>query len=329
MLVPEEIKHKISSIKSEDEFNALALELFKIQVKHNPIYRSFIESLPQKHRKPTSFLEIPFLPIDFFKSKRIIIKGNEAEIIFESSGSTGANTSKHYVADKGWYIDNSIRNFEFFYGDLSNYCVLALLPSYLERSGSSLVLMAEEMIKRSKHEKSGFYLDDFKALKNNLISLKKGATKTLLLGVSFALIDFAKEQAIHFPDLIVMETGGMKGRAREMIREELHAHLKEGFGVSTIHSEYGMTELLSQSYSKKDGIFATPPWMKFLIRDSNDPFTLLDEDQTGGLNIIDLANFQSCPFIATQDLARKTIRGTEILGRFDNSDIRGCNLLVI
>lgn len=325
----DEIKKEIINIKSEQNFNQLALAIFQIHRTKNPIYKQFVDSLPIRFRKPENYKSIPFLPIEFFKSNRIIIDGCEPEIIFESSGTSGQERSKHYVSDRSWYIENSLRNFKHFYGDLNDYCVLALLPSYLEREGSSLVLMAEKMIEKSGHPLSGFYLDDFALLEQHLLKLKDEGQKTILIGVSFALLEFSEMKSLKFPELIVMETGGMKGRRKEMIREELHHELKKGFGVECIHSEYGMTELLSQGYSKGKGVFQSPPWMKFLIRDSNDPLTLLDYNQTGGINVIDLANIYSCPFIATQDLGRQSKLGTEILGRFDNSDIRGCNLLVI
>ena len=222
-----------------------------------------------------------------------------------------------------------MRIFKSFYGDVKDYCILALLPSYLEREGSSLVLMAKELIEESKHSMSGFYLADLGQLNQHLLTLKSQKQKTILLGVSFALLDFAEKFTIDFPELIVMETGGMKGQRKELIREELHQILKSAFGVSSIHSEYGMTELFSQAYSTKDGQFKTPPWMKIIIRDSNDPFALLKENEVGGMNILDLANIYSCPFIATQDLGKISEQGLEILGRFDNSDIRGCNLLAV
>lgn len=324
----DDIKKSILSIDNEERFNLVALSLFKLHVKSNPVYREFIHSLPKTYHHPASYLEIPCLPISFFKSKKIILEGFEPNLFFSSSGTTGSTTSKHYVSDLNWYLENSLRIFDSFYGNVENYCVLALLPSYLEREGSSLIEMANDLINRSKHTKSGFYLDDLSSLHEELETLKEQGQKTILLGVSFALLEFIEKYSIDFPELIVMETGGMKGRRKELIREELHSELKKGFKVDSIHSEYGMTELFSQAYSKKEGIFHSPPWMKLLIRDSNDPFSYLGENEVGGINIIDLANIYSCPFIATQDLGKTTHNGTEILGRFDNSDIRGCNLLV-
>lgn len=329
MLALEELKKEIFSIDNESEFNKVALKLFRLHLSENEIYRDFVLGLPVQYQTPSKYQEIPFLPISFFKNKKIILKDMETKVIFSSSGTTGSTTSSHYVVDPEWYLQNSLQIFSQFYGNIEDYCILALLPSYLERDGSSLILMVNELIKVSKNESSGFYLDNFTALHQQLQRLKESKTKTILLGVSFALLDFIEGHAFDFPDLIVMETGGMKGRRKEMIREELHAILKKAFNVDQIHSEYGMTELFSQAYAMKDGFFQTPSWMKIVLRDSNDPFSYVGENEVGGINIIDLANFHSCPFIATQDLGKKSSLGIEILGRFDNSDIRGCNLLHI
>jgi len=237
--------------------------------------------------------------------------------------------SKHLVTDVSWYEESFRRAFGLFYGDIKSYCVLALLPSYLEREGSSLIYMAEDLVKSSENPDSGFYLYNHEELFQQLKKHQQAGKPTLLIGVTFALLDFIEHYQLDFPELIVMETGGMKGRRKEMIREELHQTLCKGFGVKSIHSEYGMTELLSQAYSKGDGIFNCPPWMKIITRDTNDPMTELAVNQTGGINIIDLANINSCSFIATQDLGRTYGDGSfEVLGRFDNSDIRGCNLLI-
>jgi hypothetical protein len=328
MSISEELKKHILSINNEEKFNSVALTLFDLHASENPIYSRFIQGLPESFRRPTKYMEIPFLPISFFKNMQILLNGLESKQVFQSSGTTGSITSKHYVSDPNWYIENSLTIFSQFYGDIKDYCILALLPSYLERTGSSLIAMANELINRSNHRLSGFYLNNLNDLYDHLVELKNAGQKTILLGVSFALLDFCESYHLDFPDLIVMETGGMKGRRKELIREDLHKILKDSFSVKQIHSEYGMTELLSQAYSKQDGIFKTPPWMKVLIRDSNDPFVYLPENSVGGINIIDLANFASCPFIATQDLGKKHTRGFEILGRFDNSDIRGCNLLI-
>lgn len=323
-----EIKKDIFSIHDEESFDRIALSLFNLHKKNNPIYREFVLSLPHSFHQPTSYHEIPFLPISFFKNKRIILEGQKEDIIFSSSGTTSSKTSKHYVSDLNWYIENSMKIFQEFYGNIEDYCILALLPSYLEREGSSLIEMANELIIKSKNSDSGFYLDDLNGLRKRLLNQKKAGQKTILLGVSFALLDFIEEDKIDFPELIVMETGGMKGRRKELVRKELHEILKEGYEVDLIHSEYGMTELFSQAYSKGNGLFKTPPWMKILIRDSNDPFSYLNEKEVGGMNIIDLSNIYSCPFIATQDLGKSINDEIEILGRFDNSDIRGCNLML-
>lgn len=324
----DKIKKSILSIDDEEKFNSFALALFKLHLTSNPVYKEFIQSLPPSFHTPASYLEIPCLPISFFKNKKIFLEGITPDLFFTSSGTTGATPSKHYVSDLDWYLKNSLQIFERFYGNVEDYCILALLPSYLERDGSSLIAMTNDLIKRSKHVKSGFYLNDLSALHQELVELNKKGQKTILLGVSFALLEFIEKYSVHFPELIVMETGGMKGKREELIREDLHTKLKKGFAVPFIHSEYGMTELFSQAYAAKDGVFHTPPWMKLLIRDSNDPFSYLEENKVGGINCIDLANMYSCPFIATQDLGKITKTGIEILGRFDNSDIRGCNLMV-
>ncbi len=329
MLNFDTLKKRIFSIDNEDSFSSVALDLFELHKKHNSVYREFIFSLPKAFQKPDYYKQIPCLPIELFKSRKILLDDQETLIAFKSSGTTGSIQSVHHVSDPKWYIENSKRIFSSFYGDINNHCIIALLPSYLERDGSSLVLMANELIEESKHSMSGFYLADLEQLYQHLLTLKSQKQKTILLGVSFALLDFAEKFKIDFPELIVMETGGMKGQRKELIREELHQILKNAFGVASIHSEYGMTELFSQAYSTSMGQFQTPPWMKIIIRDSNDPFALLKENEVGGMNIIDLANIYSCPFIATQDLGKTSELGFEILGRFDNSDIRGCNLLAL
>ncbi|MGB7393621.1 MAG: acyl transferase, partial [Pricia sp.] len=256
--------------------------------------------------------------------------GMQSEVVFTSSGTTGSLTSRHYVKDIGVYEKSFRKAFFHFYGSISEYCVLALLPSYLEREGSSLIYMVDDLIQKSGHPESGFYLNDLKGLKNQLVQLEASGTKTLLIGVSFALLDLAETYPLKLQNTIIMETGGMKGRRRELIRDELHHILKSAFGVDRIHSEYGMTELLSQAYSKGNGHFETPPWMKILIRDTEDPLTYQPIGKTGGINVIDLANRNSCAFIATQDLGKMHPNGSfEILGRFDHSDVRGCNLMVM
>ena len=324
------LAERIFNISTQKDFNEITLEVFSYQFQHNPVYREFCQLLKRNPRNVSTVEEIPFLPIEFFKKKKVISSEKTPEIIFTSSGTTGSATSKHYVTDLNVYEKSFLKAFEIFYGNPEEIVILALLPSYLERQGSSLIYMADSLIKRSKHPESGFYLDNLEALQHRLKELDKSGKKILLLGVSFALLDLVETYEFDLKNTTIMETGGMKGRRKEMIREELHQILAKGFGVSKIHSEYGMTELLSQSYSKGNGVFETPPWMKILIRDPEDALNYLPERKTGGINVIDLANFNSCSFIATQDLARK-INGdfTEILGRFDNSDIRGCNLLIL
>lgn len=318
----------IFNIKTNADFEKTAFEAFYYQLKHNAVYKQYVDLFKLDVNNLQHSSQIPCLPIQFFKTHRVCCTEND-EIIFTSSGTTGSNTSKHYVSNLSLYIDSFKKGFNHFYGDVKNYCIIALLPSYLERTGSSLVLMAEHLIKDSKHPKSNFYLNNLDELVIVLNELKQQKQKTILLGVSYALLDLAEKGIELSEDIIVMETGGMKGKRREMIKEELHSTLSNSFKINKIHSEYGMTELLSQAYSKGDGIYETPPWMQINVRDVNDPFTILTNQKTGGINIIDLANWYSCPFIATQDLGKKiNEKQFEILGRFDNSDVRGCNLLV-
>jgi len=321
---------KIFDINTPEEFNETSLAIFKYQYTNNKVYQEFCNYLNKNPSNVANLESIPFLPIEFFKSKKILSSKNSPEITFTSSGTTGNATSKHFVTDLKVYEKSYLKAFNTFYGDISNYCILALLPSYLERKGSSLIYMADDLIKKSQHPESGFYLNELEILTKKLKVLDQKNTKIILIGVSFALLDIAENYNLNLKNIVVMETGGMKGKRKEMIREELHAILKEGFGVSKIHSEYGMTELLSQAYSNGDGIFKTPPWMDILIRDTEDALSYQPNGKSGGVNVIDLANINSCSFIATQDLGKKFNNNTfEILGRFDNSDIRGCNLLVL
>lgn len=316
--------------RAENDFEALALNIFRYQAVHCTPYNRFLSLLDKNPDSISSLQEIPFLPIEFFKSERIIANGLAEEMIFTSSGTTGDQTSQHYVADLSLYHQSFRRAFESSYGSVEEWAILALLPSYLERKGSSLVYMCDHLIKSSRSELSGFFLHDFQALKTKLESAKNLRQKTMLIGVTFALLDFAESHPFSFPDLVVMETGGMKGRRQELTRVEVHGILKSAFGVSAIHSEYGMTELLSQAYSAGNGIFNCPPWMRVLIRDTEDPFSYVKTGQSGGLNVIDLANVNSCSFLATQDLGRQFIDGSlEVLGRFDHSDVRGCNLMAL
>ncbi|TJY37967.1 LuxE/PaaK family acyltransferase [Pontimicrobium aquaticum] len=323
-------KNDIFSINSQNQFEQLALAIFKHQFENNTVYRSFCDLLYKHPSDIYCVNDIPFLPIQFFKSHKVVSSQAKAKEIFTSSGTTGQTTSKHFVTDITLYQESFRKGFKHFYGNIEDYVVLALLPSYLERDGSSLIYMVNNMVTHSKQPESGFYLNDLKALKNTLLDLESRNKKTLLIGVSFALLDFVEKHQLKLNNTIIMETGGMKGKRKELIRTELHDILKQGFGVNTIHSEYGMTELLSQAYSKGDSLFKTPPWMRILTRDTEDALTIQDYGKTGGINIIDLANINSCAFIATQDLGKVYEDGSfEVLGRFDNSDIRGCNLMVI
>lgn len=321
---------QLFSIQDSNEFDSLAMEIFRFQYNANAVYREYCNHLGKNPSNVTQTLEIPFLPIEFFKSKTVTSTSKKPEVVFESSGTTQNTTSKHYVADLSLYERSFLEAFTLFYGPVEELCILALLPSYLERSGSSLVYMVNELVSRSQHPNSGFYLYNLQDLHQKLKLQEASGSKTLLIGVSFALLDLAEQFPIPLKHTTIMETGGMKGRRKELIRTELHNILKDAFGVPTIHSEYGMTELLSQAYSHGNGIFKTPPWMKVLTRDTEDPLSLQSHGKTGGINVIDLANIHSCSFIATQDLGKTYVNGSfEILGRFDNSDIRGCNLLAL
>ncbi len=322
-------KQQVFSINNERQFIDTALQIFRRQAENCLVYRKFLDGLKINPTNIHSIQDIPFLPIEFFKSHKVLSTTDSVEITFTSSGTTGIITSSHYISDVSWYTESFRKAFTLFYGDIKNYTVLALLPSYLEREGSSLIYMAEDMIKQSGKPGSGFFLYNHEELYQLLKKQEEAQKPTILIGVTFALLDFIEQYTLNSPELIVMETGGMKGRRKEMIREELHHKLCKGFGVEAIHSEYGMTELLSQAYSKGNGIFNCPPWMKIITRDTNDPMTTLNNDKAGGINVIDLANFNSCSFIATQDLGKVYADNSfEVLGRFDNSDIRGCNLLV-
>lgn len=322
--------NSLFNIKNESDFVELTLQVFKHQFENNKVYRSFCDLLFVHPSNVSCIEEIPFLPIQFFKSHEVLTSKDTIQQTFTSSGTTGSITSKHHITDLEVYEQSFRKGFEQFYGNIQDYVVLALLPSYLERDGSSLVYMVNDMISKSDHEESGFYLNNLDELKKTLIKVDETNKKALLIGVSFALLDLVERYQFNLKNTIVMETGGMKGRRKEIIRKELHTVLKKGFGVTTIHSEYGMTELLSQAYSKGNGIFDCPPWMKVLTRDTEDALTIQKNGKTGGLNIIDLANINSCSFIATQDLGRVLPNNSfEVIGRFDNSDIRGCNLMVI
>jgi len=322
----------VNSLNSlnEELFNELAILVFQYQYEHNLIYQKYVRSLNVNPDTIIHYTQIPFLPIEFFKSQTIICDEVSSDAIcFSSSGTTGQITSKHYVNDISIYETSFEKGFELFYGHPSNYCILALLPNYLERQGSSLVYMFDKLIQQSKHKQSGFYLNNLTDLVNTVNVLKQQQQKTILLGVTYALLDLADMNVELSDDFVVMETGGMKGKRKEMLKEELHVHFNDKFKVTSIHSEYGMTELLSQGYSKKEGVFECVPWMKILVRDMNDPFAYKPQNKTGGINVIDLANIDSCSFIETKDLGRMlSPKSFEILGRFDNSDLRGCNLMI-
>lgn len=318
------------SIQSENDFNKLSLEIFRLQAENNPLYKDFLRLMHCKVEEIKHWKHIPCLPVSFFKSHSVKTGNWKEELIFKSSGTTGSNTSHHFVKEAARYTDTFLKNFQHFYGDAQDWCFVALLPSYVAQGNSSLVYMAEGLIQTSKYEESGFYAEDYTLLREVLTKLKADKVPVILLGVTYALLDFAEQFPMDFPELIVMETGGMKGRRKEMVREELHAILCNGFGVGKIHSEYGMTELLSQAYSKGDGIYQTPPWMKIHLRDTNDPLSEASPGQTGGINIIDLANADTSAFIAVQDLGKVGEEGSfQVLGRFDNSDLRGCSLLLL
>ncbi len=318
------------NIKSQTDFEDATMKIFNFQFENNPVYRSFCDLLYKHPSDISSIEDIPFLPIQFFKTHSILSSKEFVKKTFTSSGTTGSMTSKHHISDLSIYETSFTRGFESIYGPIEDYVIIALLPSYLEREGSSLIYMVDTMIKQSRHPESGFYLNNLSELKNQLITLNDKGKKTLLIGVSFALLDLVETHIFNLDNTIVMETGGMKGRRKELIREELHAILKAGFGVEHIHSEYGMTELLSQAYSKGNGVFNCPNWMKTLTRDPEDALTIQNIGKSGGINVIDLANINSCSFIATQDLGRIHNDGSfEIIGRFDASDIRGCNLMVL
>lgn len=322
-------RNRIFKIVSTEEFEQLTLEIFQYQSENNTVYKQFLAFLKFDTTSVKKITDIPFLPIDFFKQFEVITGKSESKEIFLSSGTTGSVQSKHFITDLSVYEESYIKSFELFYGPIKDYTMLALLPSYQEREGSSLIYMADDLIKKSNNLDSGFYLDDLDKLAKKLKDLNAKGSKILLIGVTYALLDLIEKHQFNLQNAIVMETGGMKGKRREMVREELHEKLCKGFGITSIHSEYGMTELLSQAYSKRNGIFETPPWMKILIRDTEDAFTYLPKFKSGGINVIDLANCNSCSFIATQDLGKLHSDNTfEVLGRFDHSDIRGCNLLI-
>ncbi len=320
----------IFTIQNQKQFEKIALKTFRYQYENNLVYQDFCNHLKTEVHKVKTLQHIPFLPIQFFKSRNVLSNTNPIEATFTSSGTTGVITSKHLVTNLVLYEKSYTNAFSQFYGNIEDFAVLALLPSYLEREGSSLIYMVNDLIKRTNNPDSGFYLHNYSDLIDKLTTLDDKEQNVLLIGVTFALLDLIENHQFSLKNTIVMETGGMKGKRKEMIREELHKKLCQGFGVSDIHSEYGMTELLSQAYSLGKGIFELPNWMQILVRDTEDALTYVENGKTGGINVIDLANINSCSFIATQDLGKKYDNNSfEVLGRFDNSDIRGCNLMVL
>lgn len=324
------LQKRVFNLKGQTDFLESALEIFNYQYSNNLLYHDFVKSLGKDPSKILTPFEIPFLPVEFFRNHKITTGDLQVEKIFESSGTTGVSPGRHFVNDLSLYEESFLKTFRLFYGEPEEYLIAALLPSYLERESSSLVYMADKLIKMSRNPDSGFYKNNTSDLILTLNRAKGVNKKILLLGVSFALLDLAVNESPDLPGVIVMETGGMKGRRKELTRTELHGILKEKLNIISVHSEYGMTELLSQAYSKGDGIFYCPPWMKVIIRDPQDPLTIFTEaNKTGGINIIDLANINSCSFIATGDLGKvHEDGGFEVMGRFDNSDIRGCNLMM-
>ena len=321
---------QIFTLHTKTEYERLALDIYAYQFEHNAVYRFFCQQLKGPGFNPVDLYEIPYLPISFFKSHRVVTGQQPIERIFESSGTGESPRSKHFIQSEALYRRSFMQGFNAVYGNPSDYVIMALLPSYLERQNASLVYMVDTLIQASGHSKSGFYLNDLTGLAKQLHNLQLSGEQVLLFGVSFALLDLAEQHPMPLPHVTLIETGGMKGRRREWIRQELHDYLADRFPGVRIHSEYGMTELLSQAYAIEDGRFTCPPWMNISIREIEDPLTARIIGKTGGVNIMDLANLYSCAFIATDDLGRKHEDGSfEILGRFDHSDIRGCNLMVI
>lgn len=329
MLDINSLSQRIISVNSLT-FDDLALEIFRFQFDHNPTYRSFVQALGKQVSDINEVDDIPFLPIEFFKTKNVQTGEWNTETVFESSGTSQMQPSKHAVFNEEYYLKNCLNGFEEVYGNLEGYTILALLPSYLERGNSGLISMVNYFIKQSGNHKSGFFLNEWESLNDTLVSLRDQGRKVLLIGVTFGLLDFTEKFQMSFPELIVMETGGMKGRREEMIRSDVHAVLKEAFDIEKVHSEYGMTELFSQAYSHGEGIFFPSRTMKVISRDLNDPLAYPFKGRNGGLNVIDLANFMTCSFIETKDMGEVFEDGSfEVRGRIDNAELRGCNLMMI
>ena len=320
---------KIFNIQNHSDFKKQCLDIYHFQYQNNYVYQNYCNMICENPININEINKIPFLPISFFKTKKIL-SVDKFEKVFYSSGTTTKSRSKHFIADLKLYQESFINNFRLNYGDINQYTIIALLPNYYENKDSSLIYMVERLIKLTKSNESGFYLDDYSKLSKKLIELDiKNERKTILIGVPYALLDLIDFNQFKLNNTIIMETGGMKGKRKEMVRKELHEKLKLGFGVKKIHSEYGMTELLSQAYSKGDGVFKTASWMKVFIRDINDAQNLDFNKKSGAINIIDLANYNSCSFIATDDMSKLVNDDEfEVIGRIDNSDVRGCNLLI-
>lgn len=329
----EDLIRKLFAINGDRAFEEVALDMYRYQYGNNELYRRYADLTASGPDRVKKVGDIPFLPISFFKTHPIQTNAFLPEIVFESSGTTGSQVSRHLVKDPSLYEASFTRTFEAFYGPATDYCFLALLPSYLERGSSSLVYMVNKLMERSGHPLGGFFLYDFEVLAARLAELESSGQKTLLIGVTYALLDFAAQHPMPLENTIIMETGGMKGRKKELVRSEVHEALRQAFRVPSIHSEYGMTELLSQGYARGGGRFVTPAWMNVLVREEDDPksvITITDRARTGVMNIIDLANLYSCSFVATEDLGTLHPDGSfEVLGRIDNSDVRGCSLLAV
>ncbi len=324
----EQLRKRIFSLGTAGDFDPLALEIFAFQYERNPVYRAFCQSIGRTPRAIGAPEEIPFLPVELFATREVVAFRGKPGAVFVSSGTSGRPRARHYIREVAVYEESFLKGFRLSYGDPAEHVILALLPSYLEREDASLVYMAQGLMEYSGRPENGFFLHDMPGLAARLKDLVRKSQKTLLLGVSFALLDLAAASPMPMPGVVVMETGGMKGRREELVREELHSRLKQAFDLEQIHSEYGMTEMLSQAYSHGDGLFACPPWMRVLMRDELDPFAVGAGRRSGGINVIDLANLYSCSFLATQDLGRLHPCGRfEVLGRFDHSEVRGCNLM--
>lgn len=325
----ETLTDHIFHLSSKADFEATALRVFGFQYENNTVYRTYCQHIGKSKEDVQTLSDIPFLPISFFKTHDVKTGEFEPELTFRSSGTTGMERSRHLIKDASLYRKSLIESFRHFYGNPSDYVFLALLPNYIEQQNSSLIYMMEELMHESGAKENGYYLYNHEDMYQKLIQLRDNQQRTILWGVTFALLDFAEKYTMDFPQLIVFETGGMKGRRKEMVKEELYGILRKAFGVTDIHSEYGMCELLSQAYSKGGNIFSTPPWMQLRLRSEKDPFDGSNQMATGVINIIDLANLHSCAFIATEDLGRRHPDGIEILGRMDHSQTRGCSLMVL